>query len=261
MPKLLFIVASEKGGVGKTCLSLALYDKLTLDGHSPAVIQIDRQRRLSDAIGGAVLTIASDPQAQRIDPASELSRFSPVLDKIENVAGHAPIIIDVGAGEAGRFCNWAGLVDLEEEIDGWGLTCISLIPFLSEGESIRQAAWTAGRLRAVLPSSNIIFFENQRDGLLSKLLPTSDAAVSFVEYLQPCLASSKLLTMQMIPAGSWRYFESANCRFIDVVGMPTEQVMQVTGLSKAEAKISRGDVSQWLINLFDQLDLAFKADH
>lgn len=258
MPASLFIVASEKGGVGKTTLSLALFDKLTLDGLAPAVIQIDRQRRLSDAVGGDVLTIASDPQAQRLDPALEVRRFSPVLERIEDVAGRAPILIDVGAGEAGRFFAWTGLVDLAEEVDEWGLKCIAMIPFLAEAEAIRQAAWTASRVRAVLPTARIVFVENHRDGLVSQLHPTSDAAVGFNEHLLPYLSSALLISMPSIPAGSWRYFEAANCRFVDVVSMATDQIMQLTGLPRADSKIARGDVSQWLLQVFDQLDRVLK---
>jgi cellulose biosynthesis protein BcsQ len=36
------VVANEKGGVGKSTLALAITDKLTIAGHSPVVIQIDR---------------------------------------------------------------------------------------------------------------------------------------------------------------------------------------------------------------------------
>ena len=40
------VVANEKGGVGKSMLALAITDKLTIAGHSPVVIQIDRQKIL-----------------------------------------------------------------------------------------------------------------------------------------------------------------------------------------------------------------------
>jgi cellulose biosynthesis protein BcsQ len=57
------IVANEKGGVGKSTLALAITDKLAIAGYSPVVVQVDRQKRLSAALGQDVITIASDPKA------------------------------------------------------------------------------------------------------------------------------------------------------------------------------------------------------
>lgn len=65
--------------------------------------------------------------------------------------------------------------------------------------------------------------------------------------------------MGAIPGGSWRYFEAAGSRFIDVVDLETPAAMQLSGLPRAEAKIARGDVAQWLVALFAELDRAFKT--
>jgi len=254
----LIIVANEKGGVGKTTLSLAIIDKMALDGIAPSVIQVDRQQRLSAALDGAVLTIESDPKAQRQEPTLEIRRFSPILAHVELMANQSSVLIDIGAGEASRFAEWASLVDLEEDIAEWGLRCDVLIPYLSESESIRQASWTADRLRTALPDARISFIENQRDGQIAHLHPGSDAATSFAEKLLPWLSDGAIsLTVPGIPAGAWRHFESANCRFSDVVVMSTNDAMLRTGLSRAESKIARGDVSQWLLQVFDELDRLF----
>lgn len=253
----LFLVASEKGGVGKSLLSLAVCDWLSLAGGPPSVIQIDRQRRLADALGGDVLTIASDPTAARVNPEIEVQRFSPLLERIEQAHSTSPVLIDVGAGECDRFATWASLVDLEEELLDWDIQCHIFLPFLAEAESIRQAAWTADRLHKTLPSASFYLVENRRDGMLSQKHAQSSAAEAAKNYLNPWLKKSSRLILPAIPAGSWRLFESANCRFIDVVDMNTAQTMTLTGLPRAESKIARGDVSQWLVSVFDQLDKTF----
>lgn len=89
----IYIIANEKGGVGKTLCSLALIDRLSLEGETPAVIQIDRQRRLADVVGTGVLTIESDPRASRVDPEIEFRRFSPVLELIESTASNANAVV------------------------------------------------------------------------------------------------------------------------------------------------------------------------
>lgn len=250
----IYLIANEKGGVGKSLCSLALIDRLALEGETPAVIQIDRQRRLADAIGTGVLTIESDPKASRVDPEMEFRRFSPVLELIEATAGNAPLVIDCGAGEVGRFATWAAMVDLEEDLQEWGVACHILIPFLSEAEAIRQAAWSAERLKLALTTSTIHLIENRRDGLLSKAHPLSGTTAAVEEHLKTWQQTCHTLAFPAIPGGSWRLFEAAGCRLIDVVDMSTAQTITATGLPRAEAKIARGDVSQWLVKVFEEFD-------
>ncbi|MET3105429.1 hypothetical protein AAKU58_000238 [Oxalobacteraceae bacterium GrIS 1.18] len=253
-----FIVANEKGGVGKTTVALALADWLTINGHPPTVIQIDRQDRLANAIPD-VLTIASDPKATRIAPEEEMRRFNPILDKIESAANQKPILIDVGAGEVGRFATWVALVDLAEDMAEWQLQCNIVVPFLAESEAILQAAWSAERLQTVLPNSMLRFVENRRDGAVSALHPNSAAHSALDEKLKPCYRNgSPPLKFPAIPGNSWRSYEASNCRFITAVDLTTDQSMSRTGLSRADAKIARGDVSQWLLNVFDEFDQTWK---
>ena len=256
-----FGVANQKGGVGKSTFSLAAADKLTLDGREPAVIQIDNQQRLSRALGREIMTIQSDPKATRFEAEQELRRFSPLLDAVQSAAGKSPVLIDIGAGEVGRFAHWASLVDLEEDVTEWGFDpLVFFLPFLSEGEAIDQASWTAERLKAALPAVRICLVENQRDGRIADLHPDSSAARAFSRLLRDLGGGVSHLTMPAIPGRSWRHFEVAGCRFDDVVDLPTSEIMQLTGLPRAEAKIARGDIAQWLISMFTELDRVFSGD-
>jgi hypothetical protein len=253
------VVANEKGGVGKSTLALAIADKLAIAGHSPAVVQIDRQKRLSAALGQDVITIASDPKAARADPSKELARFSPVLDAVERADAAAPILIDIGAGEVGRFSEWAALVDLDEEFGEFGFHPVIFVPFTAEAEAMRQAHWTVERLTAAIPRANVVLTENQRDGRVADLHPASAAWQEWIDKLRPAAERNALIVMGAIPGGSWRYFEAAGSRFIDVVDLDTPAAMRLSGLPRAEAKIARGDVAQWLVALFAELDRAFET--
>lgn len=253
----IFIIANEKGGVGKSTTALALIDWLTLNSQPPTIIQVDRQKRLENSIGKDVLTIDSDPKAARLAPELEMRRFSPMLEKIEVSAGRAPVIIDIGAGEVERFTTWAALIDIEEELTEWQLNCHLIVPFLAESEAIRQAAWTIDRLSTVFQQSRLFLVENQRDGKISTLHPNSSAAHAFEEFQTSWQSKSIHLTLPAIPGNSWRWFETTNCRFLDVVDMSTADTINQTGLSRADAKIVRGDVSQWLVKVFDEFDQSF----
>jgi hypothetical protein len=245
---------SPTNGVGKSTLALAITDRLAIATYSPVIVQIDRQQRLSAALGQDVITIASDPKAARADPTKELARFSPVLDAIERADATAPIIIDIGAGEVGRFCEWAALVDLGEEFCEFNFSPVIFVPFTAEAEAMRQAHWTVERLTTAIPGADIILAENQRDGRIADLHPSSAAWQEWSDKLKPTVNRNALIVMAAIPGGSWRYFEAAGSRFIGVVDLDTPTAMQLSGLPRADAKIARGDVAQWLVGVFAELD-------
>lgn len=220
----------------------------------PSVIQIDRQSRLAAVLGRDILTITTDAKAARLDPATEVTRFSPMLDRIENSAGKSPVLIDIGAGEVERFVIWAGLADLDEDLKEWGYRVFVLAPYLAEAEAIRQAAWTVERVQAVLPAATVVLVENQRDGRIAGLHPAAAAAQAYADHILPLRQTTIAMVMPSVPGGSWRHFEAACCRPTDVVAMSPQRIMELTGLPRAEAKIARGDIAQWLTSMFSELD-------
>lgn len=258
--RLALIIANEKGGVGKSTLALAIIDWLFVKSLHATVIQIDRQKRLSRALHDSVITIESDPRGARAAPEQELSRFSPVLNAVEAAEEATHIVIDVGAGEVGRFAEWASLVDLEAECSEFGLAPLIIVPFMAEVEAIRQARWTIERLRSAMPETHVLLVANERDGKIADLHPASDASVEWKQGLQALAQKTRLITLSRIPGGSWRHFEARGSRFVDIVDLDTASVMRITGLPRAEAKIARGDVAQFLVQVFAELDAALGAE-
>lgn len=252
----LFIVnANEKGGQGKSFCSLAIKDYATLCGVPLGVAQIDSQDRLAKALAHKVLTIEAVTGSARRDPAAETRSFTPLYDFLQRAARTgAGVLLDTGANQAHRFANWAGLVELQDDLDAWGVETIVIIPFVAEAEGIRQAAHTASLLLEVLPRAQLVLVENARDGGFSGLHPASDTAIAYHECIEPLTSQAKVLAMPAVEAGSWRLFEAANARLIHVAGMPVEKVMTLTGLPRPEAKIARGDVAGWAGAFFLELD-------
>lgn len=252
MPPLLAIVAGEKGGIGKSLTSLALADIFQLHALPLHVLQIDSQARLSRALGQEITTIRVDARLARRDPAAAARAYTPIYEAVEKIgAGGPSVLVDVGANEGAGLAQWLGLVDLACDLEEWNVPVLAVIPFVAESEAIRQAGHTARLLLDRLPSARLVLVENERDGAIAALHPASDAVATFAREIAPLKRIARTVRMPLIEAGSWRPFEAAGCRLIDVAAMPVDRVMEVTGLPRAEAKIVRGDVAAFFAEMLD----------
>ena len=251
----LTIVANDKGGQGKTVSSLGVADHAFLHDARLAVAQIDTQLRLSTALGRSILTIEPTNQQVRRDPAAEARAFTPLYTLLEKARMRGEdVLVDAGANQAARLANWMSLVDLEEDLREWGSDITLLIPYVAEAEGMRMGGQTARLLLERLPTAQLVFVENNRDGRFDDLHAASDAAHVYREIIAPLRSKATVVKMDSITAGSWRPFEAAGCRLLQVAQMPVEHVMKITGLPRPEAKIARGDVAAWTAAFFAELD-------
>jgi len=118
------------------------------------------------------------------------------------------------------IANWASIVELDEDLAAWGFETTIMVPFVAESEGIRQAAATAEALLQRFPRAKLVVVQNERDGEFAHLHEASDAAAVYRESVEPLLDRATLLRMPAIEAGSWRPFEAAHCRLMDVPLMP-----------------------------------------
>ena len=253
-PPLLIIVAGEKGGVGKSLTSLAFADAFKLHEKPLSILQVDSQARLGAALGEEIVAIRVDHKLARRDPAASARAYTPIYEAIAAIpATRRTVLIDVGANEAAGLAHWMGLVDLASDLADWEIPVLLAVPYLAEGEAIRQAGRTLELLTAQLGSPRLMLVENERDGRIADLHPASDALAAHRRIIAPLLKQADLIAMPLVEAGSWRPFEAAGCRPIDVAAMDVADVMRVTGLPRPEAKIVRGDVAAWLSDMLDGL--------
>ncbi|PCI37508.1 MAG: hypothetical protein COB46_13400 [Rhodospirillaceae bacterium] len=258
----ILVVASGKGGIGKSLLSLAIADLFELNDKSLQLYQLDDQQRLEKAVGQNVISpdIKTLKLARR-DPTAITKVFDPLYAGIEALPkSNNTLLLDVGATQIGNLIDYAGLIDLEEDLQLFGLSGFVFIPVVAEPESLRQACRAIQEFQTTLPSLAPVFVENLRDGPLSELSSASQAGQIFSEELSPLIRNFDKITMPLIEAGSWRAFEQNHCRLIDVGTMSIPEVMNMTGLSRPESKLSRGDVLAFFAQMEDELSniLAFE---
>lgn len=249
------IIAQDKGGEAKSLTALALADRARISGVPIRVVQVDDQGRLPKMLGPEVVTIRIDPRAARKDPSLELRAFTPLYHSLERAAAEKGLaIVEFGANMSDRGALWAGMVDLEEELEQMGMTPLVVTPFGTSPESMRLGARAASEWLGKAPKARLVFIENERDGLIEDLHPMSDAAAAYRDTIMPLRSRATVLRMPLIEGSSWRIFEAAGVRLADVVSLPIAEIMKLTGLPKPEAKIARGDIAAWLSVVFAEFD-------
>lgn len=255
------IIAQDKGGEGKSLTALALADRARLSGVPTGIVQVDDQGRLPLLLGPEVVTIKIDPRQARRDPSAEQRAFTPLYETIERTSAAGGLtIVEFGANMASRGALWAGMIDLDEELREMGATPIIFSPIGATAESMRLGARAAKAFLDKLPDAHLALVENERDGLIERLHPASDAAAAYRDEILPMRSRARTLRMPLIEGASWRVFEAAGVRPVDVVAMPVTDIMALTGLPKPEAKIARGDIAAWMSVICDELDKLIRLD-
>ncbi len=251
----ILVVASGKGGIGKSLLSLAMADLFDLNEQPLQLFQLDDQQRLEKAVGQNVTSLdIKTLKLSRRDPTAITKVFDPLYASIEALPGSDnTLLLDVGATQIGNLIDYAGLIDLEEDLQLFGLSGYVLIPAVAEPESLRQACRAIRQFQETLPSLTPVFVENLRDGKLKDLSSASQAGKIFTEELYPLIRDLDKITMPLIEAGSWRAFEQNHCRLISVGTMTIPEIMDMTDLTRPESKLARGDVLAFFAQMEEEL--------
>jgi len=248
------VTTGDKGGVGKTTVTQAVLDTLLLNSIPYFVAQVDRQDRLAQMNQVEVLTIPSDPEGMTTDPESEFRRFGPLMDLIIGAAGDGTAVVDLGANELDRFCAWAKLSDLDGAIEDTNQSVVALVVFNAEEQSIVQAGKSIKAITDTLSMAQVVLVENQRFGRINDLAPGSDVAVTYAREIGPFLKRYPKVTVPAVRGNSYQRFEHRRLSFGAVAVMSPAQIMEITGLGMADARIARGDIAKWLEVVSDQFE-------
>ena len=261
------LVLSGKGGVGKTLLSLLIADLCDLNNISLDVVQIDDQSRLAKSLGRDVVSIdIALLKKARKNPNILTAAFAPLYDFIATmpVSGRS-LLVDIGATQQHLLLDYAALTELDDDLREYGMSGLAFVPVVADPESIDQAARQIQALGRVLPSLKVCLIFNERDGRFADLAPGSVAGELYLRQLEPLLTTTPHITMPRIEGGSWAFFERQHCHLIEVVSYDVPTTMAVSGLTRPEAKLARGDVASWM-QVMEQavaavLPLAKASDH
>lgn len=245
---LLLLVLSGKGGVGKSLLSLLLGDLYDLNDVALDIVQIDDQNRLAKSLGRDVLTIdIALLKKARKDPGALMRAFGAFYDLAAAMpTSGRSLLVDVGATQQHLLLDYAALTELNDDLVEFGIQARAFIPLVADPESIEQGLRQIESIKRVLPSAALCIVLNERDGKFDAIAANSVAGELYQHHLKPLLTSIPHITMPRIEAGSWGYFERQHCRLLDVVGYDVATAMAVSGLSRPEARIARGDVAAWV---------------
>lgn len=231
-------VLNSKGGVGKTTLSVAVADLMTLAGREPKLLEIDSRKRLSSFFGSnKVLSFEGAPPISEIrkNPNLVLGHYDPIVEAIE--AGDS--LLDLGANEDPAFLEYCRLSRLDEDLVEEGIRVIALIPTVAENESVRGALEALRSLHEAMPSAERVLVLNGRDG------EGFDRYFSPKDVLEMEGSRIRIVEMQRIVSEGWEDFQRERMRFLDIVIMEPEEIQRRFGFARPKAKRSRGDIAAW----------------
>lgn len=254
---LLIMIACGKGGVGKTLLTTTAYGLIAaLHAREVEVIQIDSQDRLARTLNAPVVSVAIDDLKEtRSDVAAGIKAFRPIGEAIDRAAQNGgTVLIDFGATQVDRALSFFELSDFADDLRDMKFETHVLVPVVAEPEALSQAAKAICRFREVLPEASLTLVENRRDGRLAAIESGTESYRIADKELLPALGRDRVVVMPKVEGGSWALFERHFLAPLDVVAMDVAEVMKVTGLPRAEARIARGDIAAYLAHMNRELE-------
>lgn len=245
-------VMNSKGGVGKTTLSVAMTDIMGLADRAPHLIEVDSRKRLSSFVGSDnVLSFDGAPSIAEIrkNPNAILSHYDPIMAELEK----GDSLLDLGANEDMPFLEYCKLSRIDEDIREMGVDVVVLIPTVAETESVAGALSSIGAVRAIVPSAKVVLVLNERDsGDFDKYFETNR-----LEELER--DGVVVMVMPKIMSEGWEDFQHAKLRFVDVIAMQPQDLVERFGYTKQLAKRARGDVAFWFGKMMEAATFIPKA--
>lgn len=245
-------VMNSKGGVGKTTLSVAMTDIMSLANRVPHLIEVDSRKRLSSFMGtGNVLSFDGAPPLAEIrkNPNAILGHYDPIIAELEK----GDSLLDLGANEDIPFLEYCKLSRIDEDLEDMNVEVFVLVPTVAETESIEGALTSIGAVQAIVPSAKVVLVLNERDsGDFDKYFESDK-----LEELER--ANVMVMVMPKIMSEGWEDFQRAKKRFVDIIAMQHQELMERFGYTRQLAKRARGDIAFWFGKMMEAASFLPKA--
>jgi hypothetical protein len=242
--------ANRRGGSGKTTSALTIADVFAMGAIEVVPFQVDEQPQLANLLGRRVTSLM--PQLGSVDHSPSAMRvlstpFAPFYSACrEAAATNSVVLCDLGANMVDLFARWLHDVELQEDLDTWGMRAVIVVPAVREAAAVSGGIAALAALRRALPQALSVCVENQRDGAYATVLPSTELGRLLRDELPPTLEGCLRLTMPAIEGDAWSTFEAAGLRFLKVLALSPEEIAALTHESVADAKIMRSFVARYL---------------
>ncbi|WP_051340662.1 hypothetical protein [Azospirillum halopraeferens] len=156
------IIANDKGGVGKSTLAQVCVAWLSRRGHTPRVVEYDRNGRLPRILGAgrvvsvplpSVVGMAQDARAQSVQA------WDPMIAWLTDAE---PLVVDFGAQAWSQFASWAEDVMLARLCPTVPVTV--LVPVTADLEALAGAQRIVDSAPRLLPGVRLALLACDKDG-------------------------------------------------------------------------------------------------
>lgn len=245
----LTIIASQKGGIGKTMTAAAALTCGLLRQLDVHVLELDQQaglhRRYPDRVEVIQLATA---EALREDDVADVRALSPAYERIVSGLGGAPrpLIVDIGANLEERTASVLARLELDDDLVEARAAATVLVPVTVDEQAIELAGRTARIFEKVLPSARIILVLNNGFGRFEDLPPQGEVALLALRELGPFAKRFGVVRLPALGRTSARLVTNGDLNLLEIAVASVAELVSAWGEPAALAKSARVDICVWV---------------
>jgi hypothetical protein len=240
------IVGTEKGGAGKSLVSLFLGGLAAEHGRHVQYVCLDSQRRIErcypdQSVGTTRLAKASELAE---DAFAQARHYSIWRTALENLADDTLLVVDVGAPQFRAAIEYAVQSHMADRLQQKGIAVTFVVPLLAETESRKAALRALQAAQLAFPGCKLALVRNERDGLFGgPLEPEAAAAEERIAREFPDIAQLRLPRVQR---QAWQPIENASIAPLVARDLDRETIGNLLQCSGDIAAMASDMIAVWV---------------